>query len=194
MRRHGAVNQKAITKAELKLYRQLVQARLQKNKDGPLWAKLEARWKAVVSLAEEIVAECRTGKPMNRDKRRAAREIVKLAGAVQPREIIETVLALYLLQDQEPRKIKGDTAFRTQMVRRVRGLTVLNAEAWPCPKTGKPKRAYEELSPKAVTVMSGWLAQALGEAGLLMAKLERRDHEDRQKELRNYHEALKDMQ
>ncbi|WP_147282354.1 hypothetical protein [Microvirga subterranea] len=121
-------------------------------------------------------------------------ELVKLSNAVEPEDVVQTVLAMYLLQDQEPKKIKGDKAFLTQMVRRVRGLTNLNAGTWTDNATGRTKTAYRELSPKAVERLGMKLAIAFGPAGLTLAKLERKDHERKMRELTEYHQALGDIQ
>jgi len=191
LRRHGAVGQRAIIKADLKPYRALVAARLEQNKDKPLLTQLEARWRAVITMAGRIREEARA-KPMVRFRREAAIEVLRLGQTVDARDIVETVLAIYVMQDQEPRRFKGDQAFRTQLVRRVRGLTILNADTWPDPATGREKRVYRDLAPRTVTVLSQWLAEALGAAGVHFAKLERQDHERRQREQDAYYEALRD--
>lgn len=193
-RRHGAIDQQAITKADLKIYRQLVKQRIEKNKDKEIWSKLKTQWGAVITDAQAVLHRWRSGNPMPSFKRIAALELVKLSNAVEPEEVIETVLAMYLLQDQEPRKIKGDKAFLTQMVRRVRGLTMLNAGIYSKGSTGKTKTAYKELSPKAAEVLGRKLATAFGPAGLVLATLERKDHEKRLQELTEYRQALGDLQ
>ena len=146
LRRHGAVGQRAITKSDLKLYRTLVSTRLENNKGQPIWTQLEARWKAIVSGAGKTVAASQAGKPLVRYQREAAREILKLNAGANIKELIETILAIYVMQDQEPRKFKSETAFRTQLVRRTRGLTPLNADTWVDPTTGRTKRVYRDLS------------------------------------------------
>jgi len=75
---------------------------------------------------------------MVRYKRLAAYELRRLADHVTPERVIETVLAIYLMQDQDPRRFRSDTVFWTQLVRRVRGLTKANAGVWISPDTGKP--------------------------------------------------------
>jgi hypothetical protein len=97
----------------------LVSARLEKNKDKPLLSQLEARWRAVQTYAEGVREEARS-KPMVRFRREAAIETLRIGKSVQARDLIETVLAVYVMQDQEPRRFKGDQAFTTQLIRRVR--------------------------------------------------------------------------
>jgi hypothetical protein len=72
-------------------------------------------------------------------KRTAAFELVKLSNAVEARAVLKTVLAMFLMQDQEPRKFRSDNAFLTQMVRRVRGLTKVNAGHGRIAPQAKPR-------------------------------------------------------
>src|SRR5262245_55857089 len=48
LRRHGAVDQKAITKAQLKPYLKLVQARIKRNKENAAWYNLDHRFELLV--------------------------------------------------------------------------------------------------------------------------------------------------
>ncbi|WP_150117694.1 hypothetical protein [Microvirga vignae] len=177
----------------MKLYRALVAARLEKNKDKPLLTQLEARWGAVLTYAESVREEARR-KPMVRYRREAAIEMLRIGKNVQPGDVIETVLAMYVMQDQQPRCFKSDQAFRTQKVRRVRGLTRLNADAWTDAKTGKRKLVYRDLGQRTVTIMGGWIAEALGPAGIMFARLERKDHEKKQEALLAFRDALGSME
>jgi hypothetical protein len=193
LRRHGAIGQTGITKADLKAYRHIVGARLEKNKDKPLLTQLEARWGAVITYAEGVLEEAQS-KPMVRYRREAAIEMLSIGKNVQPRDVIETVLTMYIMQDQEPRRFKSDQAFRTQLVRRVRGLTRLNADSWTDARTGKRKLVYRDLSQRTVTIMGDWIAEALGPAGLMFARLERKDHEKKQEALLAFRDALGSME
>jgi hypothetical protein len=192
LRRHGAIGQTGITKAELKVNRNIVKARLEKNKDKPLLTQLEGRWGAVLTYASTVREEAQS-KPMVRYRREASIETLRIGNNVKPRDVIETVLAMYVMQDQEPRRFKSDQAFRTQIVRRVRGLTWLNADVWTDAKTGKRKLVYRDLSQRTVTIMGGWIAEALGPAGIMFARLERKDHE-REEALLTFRQTLDDME
>jgi hypothetical protein len=81
-------------KAELKTYLKRVRQRIAKNPDSPAWGQLGARWLAVVEHAKSIVAGFRSGKPGIRYVRKAAEEVLKVAEAATPRDLIETVLAI----------------------------------------------------------------------------------------------------
>lgn len=193
LRRHGAIGQTGITKAELKVYRHIVEARLERNRDKPLLTQLEARWGAVLTYASTVREEARS-KPTVRYRREAAIETLRIGKNVKPRDVIETVLAMYVMQDQEARRFKSDQAFRTQLVRRVRGLTRLNADAWTDATTGKRKLVYRDLSQRTVSIMGGWIAEALGPAGIMFARLDRKDHEKEQKALIAFRDALGSME
>jgi hypothetical protein len=193
-RRHGEANQDAISKSDLKIYEQLVHDRIEKNKNKAIWQQLKARWGVIVQEAQDVLEQSRKGTPMPSWKRTAAVELVKLSNTVEAEAVIRTVLALYLMQDQDPRKFKSDRAFRTQMVRRVRGLTSLNAGMWKDTSTGKTKVAYRELNAKAVEALSHKLVMAFGLTGVTIADLEKRDHERKQRELIEHNQALGDLQ
>jgi hypothetical protein len=190
LRRHGAVDQEGITKAHLKPFLRLVQARITKNRESPLWTHLDARWTALADHARSLLAYRGA---MPRYERIAAKEVLKLSDAVPPREIVETTLALFIMHELEPRRFKSDKAFRTQLVRRVRGLTDLNAGSWFDNRSGKSKRAYRELSPRAAAVMGKWLAEAFGGVGLHLAKLEQVEADKRQKEQQAIHASLSQL-
>jgi hypothetical protein len=130
---------------------------------------------------------------MPRHERIAAQELQKLTDAVPPREVLETALAFFAMQELQPRRFKSDQAFRTQLVRRVRGLTNLNAGSWFDNQTGKTKRAYKELTPRASMVMGRWLADAFGGAGLHLAMLEQTEADKKQQEAMAFRQALADL-
>jgi hypothetical protein len=187
------VSQAAVTKAELKEPLKRIRARVAKNPDSPAWQQLDARWEAIVGHAEGILAEARSGRAGIRHERVAAEEIVKLHANLSTREIVQTVLAMFVLLEVDPRRFRGDAAFRAQLVRRVRGLTELNAATYNDKDTGRPKRVYRELPPRASVVMGEWLATALGGAGLHLARLEQEDAERRHSEAQALHEALRGL-
>ncbi|MBS7705191.1 hypothetical protein KIO73_18020 [Chelatococcus asaccharovorans] len=175
-RRHGHPEQLAITKDVLKPKLRTIRRRIAKNSVSPLWDCLEARWGVILEHSKGVLA---SKAPMDRHYRTAARELAKLGTSVEADTIVETALAMVVLQSFEPQRFKSDKAFRVQLSRRLRGLTDLNAGLWYDHTTGKMKRAYRELSPKAAVIIAGIITQAFGPAGLRIAQLERMDHEER---------------
>ena len=58
-----------------------------------------------------VVASFQSGKPGARYARKAAEEVLKVAEAVPPRDVIETVLAVFVMQELEPRRFRSDPGF-----------------------------------------------------------------------------------
>ena len=194
LRRHGAVDQKGVTEASLASYRRLVQARVKKNPASPLWDQLTARWGTVVEHAQGIQAAHERGQTGYVFERKAAQEVLKLAGDVEVSVILETALAMYLLEADQPRRFRSDAAFRAQLVRRVRGLTDMNVGSFWDNEAGKVKRVYKDLAPRAVVVMAQWLAEAFGPAGAHLAKMEERDRQKQQDEQQELRKALEELE
>jgi hypothetical protein len=171
------VAQKAISKAELKGYLKRVRQRIEKNPDSPAWGQLEARWLTVVEHAKGVVAAFHAGKAGIRYVRKAAEEVLKVAEAATPRDVIETVMAMSMMEELDRRRFRSDSGFRFQLVRRVRALADMNVGLRYDYKSDKVRRVYRELTPQAVATMGQWLAEALGGAGIHLARLEVRDIE-----------------
>jgi len=189
-RRHGEPDQKAVTKTHVKPYLELVKARVAKNSHSPAWTTLEARWRALADYAETIVADFENGRPGSRIERLAAQDIIKLRNTVEPRPVIEMTMAMVMMREMSPRNFRSDRAFWVQLGRRVRGLTHLNYGERYVHATGKVKRCYRELSPRAGLVLGRWLAEMIGIGGVHLARLERADREKKLAERRDLHDAL----
>lgn len=192
-RRHGATDQKAVTKTHVKPYLALVRARIVKNPHSAAWTTLEARWRALVDVAEGIVTDYERGRAGPRPQRLAAYEIVKLGNTVESRAVVEMTMAMVMMREMSPHLFRSDRAFWVQLGRRVRGLTDLNFGERYVHATGKVKRCYRELSPQAGTILGRWLAEAMGVGGLHLARLEKADHERQVAERRDLHNALSSL-
>lgn len=192
-RRHGAPDQKGVTKAKLKPFIRLVQGRVQRNDKSPVWGNLDERWQTVVEHARGLIARWKSGKASVGWEMRAAQEVIRLADNVEQREVVVTALGMYLLQYHSPALFRSDAAFRVQLVRRVRGLTDANATDYTDPVTGRMKRAYRELPPRVVAYMADWLVQAVGVVGVRLAQLEREDEDRRKAESLTFGEALSEL-
>ena len=59
--------------------------------------------------------------------RKAAEEVLKVAEVATPRDVIETVLAVFVMQELDPRRFRSDPGFRFQLVRRMRALADVSA-------------------------------------------------------------------
>ena len=172
-RRHGAVDQRAVSLASVRPYLLLVSARIRKNPHNTAWTTLDARWRALVDAATGIVASHEAGRPGSRFEVSAAYEVVKLGREVEPRSVVEMTAAVVMMRELSPSLFKSDDAFWMQLCRRVRALADLNFGERYVHATGKVKRCYRDLTPRSALIMGRWLAETLGIAGVHMARLER---------------------
>jgi len=191
LRRQGAVDQQTVTKKELASYVRLVRARIEKNPDNPAWERLDDVWTRVVARAKDIVAQ--RGGVRIRHEYIAAREVVTLGENVPPRDVVVCTLAMFVLWEMDQRRFRTDDAFRTQLARRVRRLTEANAAFYFDPVADKGKRVYRDLTPRAAKVFAGWLAEALGGAGLHLGQLELADIEKRKQDRLELRAALAEL-
>ena len=93
----------------------------------------------------------------------------------------------------DQRRFRSDDAFRTQLARRVRRLTDANAAFYFDPVADKGKRVYRDLTPRAAKVFASWLAEALGGAGIHLARLELRDIEKGKQDRLELRSALAEL-
>jgi len=193
LRRHGAVDQRGLTKGELKPYEARVRARIRANPKSPVWPKMEARWEDVVRYAQVVIADWEGGQARSSYTLGAAREVVRLGALVDARDVVVTTAAVFLFDQIEPHRFRGDRAFRAQLVRRVRGLTEANATDYRDPVTGKSRRTYRELTPRSAVIMAEWLTESLGALGVHLARLERKEREAQATAERQLHEDLLDL-
>jgi hypothetical protein len=190
LRRHGAVDQKAISKAQLKPYLELVRTRIARNPDNQAWQTLDNRWRVLVQQAQDIIAQFEGGKAGNKYELMAAREVVRLAPEVGSRDVVEVVGAMIMMSIMDPLYFKSDEALWMQLARRVRALTDLHVgERWDHARQ-RLRRRYREPAPKTALFLGRWLATALGVAGQGLAKAEQAERDRLAKEARELNEAL----
>ncbi len=154
----------------LKPYRKRVKARMVKNKANPTWSILKQRFQRLLELAKDT-----HGGSVFRHQRKALEELSRLKTDADPDVITEVALAMYLLQEDQPRIFKSDTAFDFQLVRRIRTLADTNAGEYWDNKEQRTKRVYRDLPPRVVTTMAEYLKGIYGAAGLTVARLEQEE-------------------
>lgn len=171
-----------------------VKARQAKNKGSDAWGILAGRWEALVGHSRVISERYASGAVSIRHERMAAHQVTTLAGAVPADNVVQTALAMYLLAQDRPNRFQSDRAFRFELVRRVRGLSDVNAGTYWDQKAGRSRRVYRDLPPRVVEVLGHWLAEAFGGAGLALAGKEREDAERAAQEHQRLAAALGDLQ
>lgn len=192
-RRHGHPQQEGIRKSELEPHLKTVRRRMQKNPEARVWRKIEERWAALVDACRAEIASAERGVPYQADAMRASRELIKVAESTAPQEVVFTVMAMFLLAEDDPRRFRSDNAFWVQLSRRVRHLTDMNVGAYWDQTSGKCKRVYRDLPPKVSLICGKLLAEAIGPAGLYLAGLEKREAEAKRQEQAELYEALEDL-
>ncbi len=105
-----------------------------------------------------------------------------MAADVDARTVVETVLAMYVMGNDDARRFKSDDAFWFQLARRVRGLTDMNAGSWYDHNTGKMKRVYRDTPRKVTLALAHMLGDAFGAAGIYLARLDQQEAEQRRKQ------------
>ncbi|BCB21153.1 hypothetical protein [Bosea sp. ANAM02] len=170
-----------------------VRARASKNIGNPVWSLLEGLWQDLGRQAQSVLAFHQQGRPGAAHERRAAQEIVKLTTSVEPKEAIETVLAMVMMWDQEPRRFRSNEGFRSQLVRRVRALADMNIGVYFDDSSGRSKRVYRDLPPRVVKTMADWIIKVLGGPALQIARLEVRDREAEDRRRQELQDALADL-
>jgi hypothetical protein len=190
LRRHGAIDQRGVTKADLQPYADMVRRRILSNPESPAWDRMEARWAALVRHCQDVISAYQGGFATAAPKLRAAEEIVRLDGLVPARDVVVTAAAMVVMDRLDPHRFRGDKAFRTQLVRRVRGLTEVNATTYRDWATGRSRRTYRELAPRSAEVMGAWLQETLGVLGYHIARLEQEQAQSKRKDDRDLYDAL----
>ncbi|MEK9285688.1 hypothetical protein MTR72_39880 [Bradyrhizobium sp. ISRA442] len=172
----------------MKPFIEKVQARIAKQPEAKLWSICDQRWEAWTS-------SWRSQPPTTiyRFVRSAAKELVRLADNTSGREVAITTVAMYLLQEHDPRLFKSEAAFRAQLVRRVRSLSTASFSEWDGAADGRTRRAMKLLEPRTTEYLGGVLVELFGQAGVRVAQLEKREEEERKKAVLALHSALAEV-
>jgi hypothetical protein len=182
-RRHGHAQQEGITATALAPYRKLIRDHVKRNATSSAWVQLDHYWRNLIEACEQELEALRN-RAVTRWERKALEHLAAMKDLVQPREVVETVLAMYALQHFEPRRFRSDEAFRFQLVRRVLALAPVNVGSYYDHKSRRVKRVYRDLPPRLTRAISGHLVNTFGASGLHVAALEmtRKEQEAKQKE------------
>lgn len=174
-RRHGSPTQLGVTSQELRPYVALVDARKAKNPNSEAWSILQGRWGVVVDAARSTLQRYAEGQASLRPAIQASHHIRNLADNVDPWEVISTAIAMFLLQDQHPRRFTSDAAFDFQLVRRVLRLAPTNAGTYWDHKENRSRKVYRDVPPRVIRTLAVPLKEAFGAPGLMLAAKERED-------------------
>jgi hypothetical protein len=189
-RRHGHPDQEAVKKTTIAPYVDSVRQRILRNPTSEAWELIAQRWAVLVNHCSELVAAYGRGQPSQRNHRQAASAILRVSQQATQWQVIETCLAMFLHQDQQPRFYRSDRAFRFQLARRVHGLAETSVGAWFNAKTGKVTKVYRDMAQRTTELLGRYLADAFGVAGLQLARIERTKAQDTQQRTIKLHSAM----
>lgn len=192
LRKQGHEGQRGITKSQLETSLKMVRDRRMKNPDSPVWPTLVTRWQRLGDDSRGVVNTYDAGLPMIIHKKLAADEVIRLTTMADPQRVIDTALAMFMLWEMTPRLFLSDRAFRTQLVRRVLRVSAANAVTYT--GSDRPKKAYRDILPKTVEVLSQGLIEAFGATGVTLARLEKKEAQEMMDEKKLLEDGLEDMQ
>lgn len=166
-----------------------MKARIDKNPSNPLWDHLDSRWVGIAAGAKHD-AERKVG---NRYQRSAACELLNIDADSTSREIVVTVLSMFVLLHDRPERFRSDAAFRLQLARRVRALTSRHRGQVYDHRTGRSRPIYREMTPKAGYIIGQTLSTTFGAVGFQLALLDERDREQVRQEREAITNAIKEL-
>ena len=168
-KRHGHPEQRAVLKSDVKPFAEEITDWIDTQPNaGEIWASLESVWSAVITGARAEIAKKETGKSYIRWHVEACYGITRVAGDVNPREVIATILGMVAVQEIRPFIFRSDRAFLIQLSRRVMGLTESHAGRWRDYQTGRTKLVYRVPSPRSAVWLGRSLMESLGGLGITL--------------------------
>lgn len=176
-RRHGDPLQLTVRSVDLAPYRKKVRAILLRDPERTVENAMREGWDVLIDIAQTEIDRMMTGAPGNKWYRQVCKEFLKLRDADAFEEVLEVGLALYLMAEQEPRRFASFRGFKFQLVRRVRSTTDMNVGEVYDPASGKTKRWYRDMPPKAVMVMADMLVTFLARAAARIIHIDRHERE-----------------
>lgn len=171
-RRHGDARQETIPLKALDGPLSVIAHWRRKKPNNAVWRTAVERWTGFVDICREEIAEMDLRGVYQRDDRRAAQEVLKIAGTVSAEEVWKRVAAVVMLREARPRMFVSDRAFDFQLVRLFRQLgDMAFGQSWNH-KTGKTKRHYRDLPPSVTERLGEDLRKALGVIGLQLHQVD----------------------
>lgn len=190
--RHGHPQQTAITFHELAPFQATVRATMKRNPTSEVWSILRQRWARLVELAAtELQARAR-GETFHKATVQAAETVTHVAQHADETKVLEVMLAVFVLDDANPRRFRSDEALRFALVRRLRHLAPMARGTYWNHRLQRVGSVYRDMPPRAARITGEWLVEVFGLAGKMVAEAERKQKamaDDRQR-LINAAEAL----
>jgi hypothetical protein len=149
-RRHGDARQESIRATEVKPYVEQVQKIVERDHTGKIQAGLEKVVGIIRDHAEGITSDYAHGRPMNKHRVQAAKEVLTVFRDFSPVQCGSVVAGIYLFQDECPHRFSSDKGFTFELVRRFRSISDANVGLYENPDSGRVRRAYKEITPRTI--------------------------------------------
>lgn len=163
-RRQGHPQQDPVKRHELRPWCREVRPVLDRNRRREAIKITEERWEALLARCPALVDGRDTGGIVHWPTVQAAKALLQAAKDASFEAVLETVSAMLLLRDTDPRRFKSDDALRVQLARAVRRLGT-TAVAWGVDqKTGKTRGVYRTFPHRASLVLAEMVLEAIGPA------------------------------
>jgi len=195
-RRHGDARQDSIRFTEIKPYVVQVQKLSERDRTGKILVGLEKVVGIIRDYAEGITSDYAHGRPDNKYRVQAAKEILTVFRDFSPVQCGSVVAAMYRFMDENPRSFASDKGFTFELVRRFRSLSDANIGLYENPDSGRVRRAYKEIPPRTIGQLGAILINGF-KTFVAFVRIHERKQAERAQEARNLlqdgFDSLKDM-
>lgn len=171
-RRHGHPQQIAVTAAALRPHRKALREWVARRESDRVWSALEEAWGRVAKYGRgEVLAYGRGQGLRNVWHREACYALVKVSLEAEARDIVETVLAMFLLREADPQLFRSETAFLYQVGRRYRALAPSNTGGTRKGTDGDATHTYlKDFRGRSLETLGRYLVTGLGGVGVAISR------------------------
>lgn len=161
-RTQGHPEQEPVGRYELRPWCRAVRPVIDRNRDREAIKITEERWQQLLAHCVPLTDGGDTGGHVHWPTTNAARGLRQATVDATFDAILETVSALVLLRETNPRRFRSDEAFNVQLARAVRRLgTTAVAWGWD-QKAGKQRGVYRTFPRRASLALAEMVMEAIG--------------------------------
>jgi hypothetical protein len=99
---------------------------IERDKSGKILAGIEKVVGIIRDYADGTVSDFSHGRPANKHRVQAAKEVLKVFRDFSPVQCASVVAEMYIYMDENPRSFASDTGFTFELVRRFRSISDTN--------------------------------------------------------------------
>lgn len=161
-RTQGHPEQEPVGRYELRPWCRAVRPVIARNRDREAMKITEERWQHLLARCIPLTDGRDNRGIVHWPTTQAARALLQATKEAAFEEVLETVAALVLLRDTNPRRFRSDEAFNVQLARAVRRLgTTAVAWGWD-QKAGKSRGVYRTFPRRSSLALAEMVLEAIG--------------------------------